>query len=208
MPYKRDWRESTESAAKKGDPESIAEMKEQAAKERKKLAEKDRFGAKASAYGADILETLANQTSRDTSNINKLKGDINMLKSNVKKYEDQGYGKGGDVQSESSKLDQKNEAMDKAQEEGRKRYEKEEIESNQAPRKAVGEAIDYVKGKAKQLGEFVGKEARNYGRTYKRGLGMEPDTPYEKKKGGIIKSSASSRGDGIAQRGKTKGRMV
>lgn len=28
------------------------------------------------------------------------------------------------------------------------------------------------------------------------------------KKGGAIKSSASSRGDGIAQRGKTKGRMV
>ena len=118
------------------------------------------------------------------------------------------YAKGGDVQSESSKLDQKNAAMDKAQEEGRKRYEKEEIESNQAPRKAVSDAVDYVKGKAKQLGEFVGKEARNYGRTYKKGLGMEPDTPYEKKKGGVIKSSASSRGDGIAQRGKTKGRMV
>jgi hypothetical protein len=208
MPYKRDWRESTESAAKKGDSEAIAEMKEQAAKERKKLEEKDRFGAKASAYGADIIETLAKPAGRDTSNINKLKGEINMLKSNVKKYEDQGYAKGGDVQSESSKLDQKNAAMDKAQEEGRKRYEKEEIESNQAPRKAVSDAVDYVKGKAKQLGEFVGKEARNYGRTYKRGLGMEPDTPYEKKKGGVIKSSASSRGDGIATKGKTRGRIV
>tara|TARA_R110000822_G_scaffold92140_6_gene212107 strand:- start:1353 stop:1667 length:315 start_codon:yes stop_codon:yes gene_type:complete len=29
-----------------------------------------------------------------------------------------------------------------------------------------------------------------------------------KKAGGVIKSSASSRGDGCAQRGKTKGRMV
>ena len=31
--------------------------------------------------------------------------------------------------------------------------------------------------------------------------------PIKKAKGGAIKSSASSRGDGIAQRGKTKGRM-
>jgi hypothetical protein len=102
MPYKRDWRESTESAAKKGDPEAIAEMKANAAKERKNLADKDRFGAKASAYGVDILETLANPTGRDTSNINKLKGEINMLKSNVKRYEDQGYAKGGVVKSSAS----------------------------------------------------------------------------------------------------------
>ena len=32
--------------------------------------------------------------------------------------------------------------------------------------------------------------------------------PIKKAKGGAIKSSASSRGDGIAQRGKTKGRFV
>jgi len=30
----------------------------------------------------------------------------------------------------------------------------------------------------------------------------------KKAKGGVIKSSASARGDGIAQRGKTKGKMV
>ena len=30
----------------------------------------------------------------------------------------------------------------------------------------------------------------------------------KKKKGGVVKSSASSRGDGCAQRGKTKGRIV
>lgn len=64
-----------------------------------------------------------------------------------------------------------------------------------------------AKDKLKEIGEGVAKEARNYGRTYQEGLGMKPDTPYEKKKGGVIKS-ASSRGDGIAQRGKTKGRMV
>jgi len=32
--------------------------------------------------------------------------------------------------------------------------------------------------------------------------------PVKKAKGGIIKSSASKRADGIAQRGKTKGRVV
>jgi len=179
MPYKRDWRESTESAAKKGDPESISEMKEQAAKERKKLEEKDRFGAKASAYGADILETLAKPAGRDTSNINKLKGEINMLKSNVKKYEDKGYAKGGDVQSESSKLDQKNAAMDKEQEEGFKRYQAEQAKEAKANADS-----------RKSMPSF------NFGK------------PEKKAKGGVIKSSASSRGDGIAQRGKTKGRMV
>jgi hypothetical protein len=105
MPYKRDWRESTESAAKKGDPEAIAEMKENKAEAKKKLAEKDKFGAKISAYGADILETLANPTSRETSNINKLNNQIDMLKSDVKKYEDKGYKKGGKVSSASKRAD-------------------------------------------------------------------------------------------------------
>jgi hypothetical protein len=105
MPYKRDWRESTESAAKKGDPEAIAEMKEYKEEAKKKLAEKDRFVKKASAYCADILETLANPTSRETSNINKLNNQIDMLKSDVKKYEDKGYKKGGKVKSASSRGD-------------------------------------------------------------------------------------------------------
>ena len=60
--------------------------------------------------------------------------------------------------------------------------------------------------KAKEFGSGVAKEARNYGRLYKEGLGMKPDTPYEKKKGGKV-SSASKRADGIVQRGKTRGRM-
>lgn len=61
-------------------------------------------------------------------------------------------------------------------------------------------------GKAKEFGAGVAKEARNYGRLYKEGLGMKPETPYEMKKGGAVKS-ASSRADGIAQRGKTRGKM-
>ena len=104
-----------------------------------------------------------------------------------------------DMQSESSKLDQRNAAMDKAQEEGYKRYQKQEIEDNQGPRKAVGEAIDYVKEKASKFGKDFMEGARQYGDTYKKGLGM--------KNGGKV-SSASSRADGCAQRGKTKGRMV
>jgi hypothetical protein len=82
-----------------------------------------------------------------------------------------------DKQTASSKLEQKNAAMDKAQEEGRKRYDaeqKREAEENAAPRKAASEAV----GKAV---DFV-----------KKGLGM--------KKGG----SASSRADGCAIRGKTR----
>lgn len=84
-----------------------------------------------------------------------------------------------DVQSESSKLDQKNAAMDKEQEEGFKRYQAEqakEAKANADSRKSM---------------PFF-----NFGK------------PEKKAKGGAIKSSASSRGDGIAQRGKTKGRMV
>ena len=93
MPYKRDWRESTESAAKKGDQEAIAEMKANKADALKKLSEKDKFGAK------------ANPTSRDTSNINKLNNQIDMLKSEVKKYEDKGYKNGGKVRTASQRAD-------------------------------------------------------------------------------------------------------
>ena len=67
--------------------------------------------------------------------------------------------------------------------------------------------------KAKAVGSSVSKEARNYGRLYKEGLGLkDKNDEYEKKKGGVIKmakgGSASSRADGCAQRGKTKGRIV
>ena len=123
-------------------------------------------------------------------------------------YRDRNYAKGGDVQSESSKLDQRNAAMDKAQEEGYKRYQKQEIEDNQGPRKAVGEAIDYVKEKASKFGKDFMEGARQYGDIYKKGLGMKKGGKVKKMASGGKVSSASSRGDGCAQRGKTRGRMV
>jgi hypothetical protein len=89
------------------------------------------------------------------------------------------YAKGGDVQSESSKLDQKNAEMDKAQEEGYKRYQAEQAKEAKANADS-----------RKSMPSF------NFGK------------PEKKAKGGAIKSSASSRADGCAQRGKTKGRMV
>ena len=84
-----------------------------------------------------------------------------------------------DTQSESSKLDQKNAEMDKAQEEGYKRYQAEqakEAKANADSRKSM---------------PFF-----NFGK------------PEKKAKGGSIKSSASSRGDGCACRGKTRGKIV
>lgn len=91
--------------------------------------------------------------------------------------------------------------------------------------------VDYTAGAKKKLDDLaidLGTGFRDYGRLYKEGLGMKPDTPYEgelgakklreardemqretrgMKKGGAVKS-ASSRADGIAQRGKTKGTVV
>jgi len=60
----------------------------------------------------------------------------------------------------------------------------------------------------KSLGEEAMEAARSYGRLYKEGLGMKKGGKVKKmKKGGTV-SSASKRADGIAIRGKTKGRMV
>ena len=91
--------------------------------------------------------------------------------------------------------------------------------------------MDYVAPVKKDLSDLgidLGVGMRDYGRLYKQGLGMKPDTPFEgdrgakqlreardemqretrgMKKGGKV-SSASSRADGCAIRGKTKGRMV
>ena len=124
----------------------------------------------------------------------------------------------------------------------------EEKESNEGPRKALGEAVDYVKKAPEELmrgirrvgqdlgiaedttqykktpqGEImansdIAKGARNEVRLHKEGMGMRAkNDEFEKKNGGSIKakayakggsvSSASSRGDGIAQRGKTKGKI-
>jgi hypothetical protein len=83
----------------------------------------------------------------------------------------------------------------------------EEIESkteNQALKKVKDMATSAISSIS---GSGPAKGLRNYGRMYKQGLGMKPETPYEYKKGGSV-SSASSRADGCAVRGKTKGRMV
>jgi hypothetical protein len=60
----------------------------------------------------------------------------------------------------------------------------------------------------KSLGEEAMEAARSYGRLYKEGMGMKKGGKVKKmKKGGTV-SSASKRADGIATKGKTKGRFV
>ena len=91
-----------------------------------------------------------------------------------------------------------NAKQDKLNRDEREGYEKElrrQKEENEAPRKAVSDAFNYVKGKASELGDEVTKFAKEYGNVYKKGLGM--------KEGGKVKS-ASARADGIAIRGKTR----
>lgn len=94
---------------------------------------------------------------------------------------------------EAAKQDARERKEDKAQ----VKLKEEEKSENESARKAVSTfASDVAKG------------ARNYGRLFKEGLGMKPDTPYEKKKGGVVKmakgGSASSRADGCCIRGKTR----
>ena len=88
--------------------------------------------------------------------------------------------------------------------------------------------VDYSLMAKKKLSDLASDEGvgiRNYGRLYKQGLGMKPDTPFEDegkvreardemkreargmKSGGKVKS-ASSRADGCAMRGKTRGKIV
>ena len=61
-------------------------------------------------------------------------------------------------------------------------------------------------GNSEKAGEAAGRAIKGYA---KHAIGMT-DSPEEgMKKGGVVKgSSASRRADGIAQRGKTKGRMI
>ena len=95
-----------------------------------------------------------------------------------------------DKQSESSKLDQQNEALDPAEAEGYKRYladqeqrKKENIQSRKSM-PLINLGLGLLSGDSKEQKE------------------------QKKAKGGAIKSSASSRGDGIATKGKTRGRIV
>jgi hypothetical protein len=71
---------------------------------------------------------------------------------------------------------------------------------NQALKKVKDVAANVISGIS---GSDAAKGLRNYGRMYKQGLGMKPETPYEYKKGGSV-SSASKRADGCCIRGKTR----
>jgi hypothetical protein len=75
-------------------------------------------------------------------------------------------------------------ALVKKEYEDYEKHKQKEREENEAPRKAISNAVTTAKNKASEL---VGKA--------KKSLGM--------KKGGYVKAA-----DGCAQRGKTKGRMV
>ncbi len=141
-----------------------------------------------------------------------------------------------DKQSESSKLDQKNAAMDKAQEEGYKRYQaeqereaKENAESRNVGKrlkdtalKAVDTVVTPIANKVYDANEYLSKKSEGVlSQKQREAIFGSPSKDREDwkksskemtkdsyKKGGAIKSSASARGDGCAQRGKTKGRMV
>ena len=145
------------------------------------------------------------------------------------------YGKGGDVQSESSKLDQKNANMDKAQEEGYKRYQKQEADEareNAESRnigkrlkdtalKAVDTVVTPIANKVHDANEYLSKKSEGVLSQKQREAmfgnpskdredwkkSSEKMTKDSYKKGGKV-SSASSRGDGIATKGKTRGRIV
>jgi hypothetical protein len=81
----------------------------------------------------------------------------------------------------------------------RQHYEREKME-NEADRKAAQDALMYI---PRKIGEGarsaydairnsdIAKGMRNYGRSYQEGLGMKPDTPYEKKKGGAVHSDVA-----------------
>ena len=75
-----------------------------------------------------------------------------------------------------------NTMMDRAQEKERKAYEESAKAENRAPMESVKRMYDKLRG------------------------AMGAEKPVKKAKGGTV-SSASKRADGIAQRGKTRGRM-
>jgi len=134
------------------------------------------------------------------------------------------YAKGGDVQSESNKMTKKSTPKQIADE-----METEQNYPVLNKYNKIAKAVDRMdEGPGKQvargavLAGTVPAGVAQIGHsliTGKRGRSKEDTDELEreigrgqraekKAKGGAIKSSASSRGDGCAQRGKTKGRMV
>jgi hypothetical protein len=81
----------------------------------------------------------------------------------------------------------------------RQHYERERME-NEADRRAMKDALMYIPRKIGEGAQSmydaaknsdIAKGMRNYGRSYQEGLGMKPDTPYEKKKGGAVHSDVA-----------------
>lgn len=62
-----------------------------------------------------------------------------------------------------------------------------------------------VKKGATKVSEFLDRMGMTQEKEYE---GKSKEEVVKKRAGGVVKSSASKRADGIAQRGKTKGRMV
>jgi len=136
-----------------------------------------------------------------------------------------------DKQTASSKLEQKNAAMDKAQEEGRKRYEKQEADEakeNAESRnigkrlkdtalKAVDTVVTPIANKVHDANEYLSKKSEGVlSQKQREAMFGNPSKDREDwkksskemtkdsyKKGGSVKS-ASARADGIAIRGKTR----
>jgi len=71
-------------------------------------------------------------------------------------------------------------------------------------RRAKGESVPELDALYKKMDALTEK---GYAEATKVVTGESPPAPTKKAKGGKI-SSASARADGVAQRGKTKGRMV
>ena len=107
---------------------------------------------------------------------------------------------------------------ERAEDKAQAKKKEEERKENEAPRKAISDAVDYVKGKLSDESPAKKETPRKLPPGVKsaeeiiRALrpDLYPDNSSEKiykAKGGSV-GSASKRADGIAQRGKTKGKMV
>jgi hypothetical protein len=78
-----------------------------------------------------------------------------------------------------------------------------------APQSKVEEDMDDFAKRAKERAATSGQGGPALDALRKIGKkGDEEKEPVKKKAGGMVKSSASKRADGIAKKGKTKGRMV
>jgi hypothetical protein len=80
------------------------------------------------------------------------------------------------------------------------------------PQPKMERVVDKETGKTKMSPALLPEELRNI-RSGGGGGGagipkVGPKKPLDMKKGGVVKSSASKRGDGCAIKGKTRGRMV